>query len=167
MPIAHDQPDPNRTPAVRTTASGRVRRSAVRALRHAALRAAMALLLAAPVTLTALATADHRALAEGNAAQGAHVFTRCSACHQVGAGAAHGRGPQLNGVIGRPIASIPGYRYSEGLAQRRGETWTPDLLRTYVGDPARFVGGRSPMPAQRLRPNQLDDLIAFLASQGG
>lgn len=104
------------------------------------------------------------AMAEGDATAGASVFGRCSACHQVGAGAANSRGPQLNGVIGRPIAGAAGYRYSDGLTQRSGQAWTPDLLRSYVTDPARFTGGRSPMPAQRLRPDQLDNVIAYLRS---
>ncbi|MGD1886690.1 MAG: c-type cytochrome [Cohaesibacteraceae bacterium] len=124
-------------------------------------------LLSLALSMAVTLKGGSHAWAQGSPAEGARVFDRCSACHQVGAGAAHGRGPHLNGLMGRVIAGAAGYRYSDGLAQRRGEVWTPAHVRAYVSNPAQFSGGRSSMPAQRLRQDQMDDLIAYLASQGG
>jgi hypothetical protein len=70
------------------------------------------------------------ARADGDAAAGANVFNRCAACHQTGPGASNGVGPQLSGVIGRPIASVPGYDYSSGLAAFGGQVWSRDRWRS-------------------------------------
>ena len=113
-----------------------------------------------------LALAPVAAQAEGSAEAGAEQFRRCAACHQVGPAAQNGVGPHLQGVVGRPIASVPGFRYSDGLEAQRGTVWTEALIARYIADPGGFIGERSPMPAQRLRPNQVADLIAFLAAQG-
>lgn len=124
----------------------------------------LGLVSAALVALPLLAGTP-TAYAEGTIAEGESQFRRCAACHQVGSGAQHGVGPHLSGLFGRQVASVEGYRFSEGLQARQGDVWNGDLLRTYIADPGGFVGGRSPMPAQRLRPDQVDDLIAYLASQ--
>ncbi|MFK7792243.1 MAG: cytochrome c family protein [Devosiaceae bacterium] len=96
---------------------------------------------------------------------GAQVFMRCAACHQVGASAQHSVGPQLSGVLSRSIASAPGYDYSTGLSSRAGQAWNDAALAAYIADPTAFIGERSAMPAQRLRPNQVANLIAFLRTQ--
>lgn len=100
-----------------------------------------------------------------DAQAGANVFNRCSACHQVGPGASNAVGPHLNGLLGRPVASVSGYNYSDALAARNGQAWNSQLVADYIADPARFIGERSAMPAQRLRPEQVANLIAFLESQ--
>ena len=105
------------------------------------------------------------ARADGDAAAGANVFNRCAACHQTGPGASNGVGPQLSGVIGRPIASVPGYDYSSGLAAFGGQVWSRDRVAQYIADPTGFIGERSAMPAQRLRPEQVADLLTYLESQ--
>ena len=126
-------------------------------------RVPLAFALACVVSLSP--AVPHLGFAEGNVANGQSVFNRCSACHQVGSGAQNARGPHLAGLFGRPLASVQGYRYSDGLSARRGELWDPTLLTDYITDPARFIGERSSMPAQRLRPQQVADLIAFLRTQ--
>lgn len=131
---------------------------------HAFFGGLLALTLLTPFTFFSLPIAP--SLAEGNVVAGEAQFRRCSACHQVGPDAQNSVGPQLNGIVGRPIASSPGYAYSAGLSARSAQTWTPQLLETYIPDPAGFIGERSRMPAQRLRPNQLADVIAYLSAQG-
>lgn len=100
-----------------------------------------------------------------DAQAGAGVFNRCSACHQIGPGASNAVGPHLNGLIGRPVASVSGYDYSDALQARNGQAWNGQLVADYIADPARFIGERSAMPAQRLRPEQVANLIAYLESQ--
>ena len=41
-------------------------------------------------------------------AAGEKVFAKCKACHAVGPGAKNKVGPELNGLIGRPVASVEG-----------------------------------------------------------
>lgn len=102
-------------------------------------------------------------LAEGNAEAGQQQFRRCAACHQIGEAPPRPTGPSLTGVVGRAIASAD-FNYSDELSARNGEVWTDELLAEYIIDPTAFIGGRSPMPAQRLREEQLADVIAYLGS---
>ena len=46
-------------------------------------------------------------LASADAAAGEKVFGKCKACHKLDG--ADGTGPHLNGVVGRPVASIGGF----------------------------------------------------------
>jgi cytochrome c len=128
-------------------------------------RSLIALSLAAIVGGASLFVNPTEASADGDVQAGANVFNRCSACHQVGPGARNAVGPHLNGVMGRALAGLPDYDYSNGLAARRGEFWNRELVTSYIADPARFIGERSTMPAQRLRPSQVADLLAYLESQ--
>ena len=114
--------------------------------------------------LPALGLGMTPAAADGDAVAGASVFNRCAACHQVGTGAGNGVGPHLNGLFSRPIAGVPGYNYSPALSDRAGPIWNPQMMADYIADPGRFIGERSRMPAQRLRPDQVANLIAYLQS---
>lgn len=116
------------------------------------------------LAFTLLAASIPSSMAQ-DAQAGATVFNRCSACHQVGPGASNALGPHLNGLMGRPVASVPGYDYSDALRARNGQAWNPQLVSDYIADPARFIGARSSMPAQRLRPDQVANLMAYLESQ--
>jgi cytochrome c2 len=120
--------------------------------------------LALGILLSTAPFLSSSAMAEGSAVAGENLFRRCAACHQIGPDAVNNVGPQLNAIIGRPIASSPGYRYSSGMAGRAGQVWSGELITTYIADPTGFIGERSPMPAQRLRPQQVEDLLAYLQS---
>ena len=47
-------------------------------------------------------------MASADAAKGAKVFKKCSACHKLEDGA-NGTGPHLFGVVGREVASVDGF----------------------------------------------------------
>lgn len=113
---------------------------------------------------TFLAVSIAPANAEGNAEAGENQFRRCAACHSIGDAPPRPTGPHLTGIIGRSIASVEGFTYSDELSARNGEAWTEELLAEYIVDPNAFIGARSRMPAQRLRPEQLADIIAYLGT---
>ena len=50
---------------------------------------------------------------KGDPKAGEIVFNQCRQCHHIGPGATNFYGPVLNGLIGRPAGSVPGYNYSE------------------------------------------------------
>jgi cytochrome c len=109
---------------------------------------------------TVLPVAD---LAAGEAA-----FARCQACHTVNAGGANGIGPNLNGVVGRPVASHAGFAYSEAMTGHRAveQAWTLDALDQFITAPARHVPGTK-MSFAGLRDTETRvNLIAYLRSQG-
>ncbi len=102
-------------------------------------------------------------------AAGEGVFRACRACHQVGEGATNRSGPHLNGVVGRVIGSVDGFRYSNGFAEAAsaGTVWTEVSLAAFLADP------RGAMPGTKMSfrgiSNEADiaAMIAYLESFGG
>ncbi|RJF80827.1 cytochrome c family protein [Oleomonas cavernae] len=78
------------------------------------------------------------AWAEDTAA-GEKVFKKCAACHSVAAGE-NKIGPTLFGIVGRPVASIEGYHYSDAM-KAKGGAWTAEALDTYLTNPGKEVPG--------------------------
>ncbi len=78
-------------------------------------------------------------LAEASAEAGEKVFRRCIACHKVEEGQ-NGVGPHLYGVVGREIAGVGDYNYSDALAGKEGE-WTLDKLMAWLEAPTDWAPG--------------------------
>jgi cytochrome c len=88
-------------------------------------------------------------------------FARCGICHRVGEGARNVVGPELNGVVGRPAASVPDYAYSQAM-KASGVTWSEDNLRAFLAGPAAFMPHTKMAFAGMRDPAAIDDVIAFL-----
>lgn len=100
----------------------------------------------------------------GDPEEGAAVFKECKACHRVGDGAINRVGPQLNGIFGRPAASVDGFRYSDGLAREGadGLVWDLDTLDAYITNPKALVS-KTRMNYRGLKdPVKRADLLAYL-----
>jgi glucose/arabinose dehydrogenase len=95
------------------------------------------------------------------ATRGAVVAGQCRSCHAMQAGAPAGIGPNLWGIVGRPVASAPGYAYSDAI-RRVGGAWTSDRLRTFLADPGAFAPGNRMQATAGLSPQQLSDLLSYL-----
>ena len=86
----------------------------------------------------------HGAAAQGIADPGERAFQYCFSCHSVDPHeAAVLPGPNLSGVIGRPIASQHGYAYSEALKTfaQTHPTWNADLIEQWMQDPQTLAPG--------------------------
>lgn len=79
------------------------------------------------------------ALASATVEDGKAVFRKCGACHKVEEGR-NMVGPSLWGVIGRPIASVEGFSYSDALKAKEGE-WTFDNLNAFLSGPKAWAPG--------------------------
>jgi len=115
----------------------------------------------------------------GDAAAGEKIFMKCKACHSIIApdGTAiqkGGRtGPNLFGVIGRPVASEPGFDYGNSIkaAGATGAVWDEASLATYVADPTAWLkqvtGDDSAKTKMTFKlPEGGADVAAYLASVG-
>ncbi|BDG74347.1 c-type cytochrome [Roseomonas fluvialis] len=111
-------------------------------------------------TLTTLLAATPASAADAD--HGRTLFQRqCASCHQV-AQPRNGVGPYLQGVVGRPAASVGGANYSPAMRQS-GITWTAEDLNEFLANPAVKVRG-SRMTNRVPNATDRDDLIAFLAT---
>ena len=106
-------------------------------------------------------------VAAGDPGAGARTWRQCSACHV--ADAEQNRvGPHLVGVLGREIASIEDFRYSDALQELEG-VWTAEEMSAWLENPRDYARGTS------MSFRGLDDaedranVIAYLAElqQGG
>ena len=102
----------------------------------------------------------------GDPEAGERVFRQCQACHQVGEGAENRVGPQLTGIVGRPIASVEEFTYSDSLAAlgQEGREWTPEELSGFLANPREYVPGTAMAYAGVRSEDDLQNLIAYLAS---
>ncbi len=116
-----------------------------------------------------LALSSGMALAGGDAAKGEKVFRKCQACHMVGEGAENRVGPVLTGIVGREIASVEDFDYSDALKELAAAdgTWTPEELAAFLEKPRDFAKGtKMSFPGLR-KEDERADVIAYLASFGG
>src|SRR3546814_14422988 len=66
-------------------------------------------------------------LAAADPARGESVGKVCASCHTFEQGGPNRTGPNLWGIVGRPVASAPGFAYSDALAGHPG-AWTYEQL---------------------------------------
>ncbi len=106
------------------------------------------------------------AKADGDAAKGEQVFKKCIACHSV-ADTTKKTGPHLVGLIGRPVASVEGFTYSEPMKEfaKTVPVWDEPNLQTYLEDPRKTVPKTKMVFAGLKKQQERDDLIAFLKSK--
>jgi cytochrome c len=100
-------------------------------------------------------------LAAADASAGEGVFRRCAACHKVDG--SNGAGPHLDGVFGRPKATVEGFGYSPALTGLGGE-WDADSLFHFVQDPKRYAPGTTMGFAGLPKATDLANVIAYLQS---
>ncbi|MCR9146022.1 MAG: cytochrome c family protein [Rhodobacteraceae bacterium] len=103
---------------------------------------------------------------DGDAEAGEKVYRKCMACHAVGEGAKNKVGPQLNGVVGAPIARNEDFKYSKVLAEMGadGKEWTPEELDAFLEKPRDYAKGTKMSFAGLRKEEDRKDVIAYLAT---
>lgn len=94
---------------------------------------------------------------------GENVFKKCKACHKVGDGAKNGSGPQLNGLIGRAIGGVDGFRYSKTLAEMGGN-WDAENLAAFLADPRGYAKGTKMSFAGLKKDEDIAAVTAYLST---
>jgi cytochrome c len=101
------------------------------------------------------AAADDKDVAAGKMA----YQNTCGGCHSVDEDRI---GPRHRNVVGRPVASIPGFDYSDAL-KMLGGVWTPQRLDQWLSGTQKMAPG-SKMYLELDDPNQRRLIIAYLES---
>ena len=104
-------------------------------------------------------------LAGADAGKGEGVFKKCADCHTITPGGANGLGPNLHGIMGAPLASKPGFAYSEDL-KGKGGTWTWDNMSAWLKSPKGFAPGTKMTFAGLGKPEDRANLLVYLNAQG-
>lgn len=104
-------------------------------------------------------------LASADIAKGAKVAKKCAACHTFDDGGANKVGPNLFGVLGRPMAQTAGFNYS-GAMSDMGGTWDFETLNTFLEKPSAYVPGTAMSFAGLRKAGDRANLIAYLNSLG-
>jgi cytochrome c len=127
-------------------------------------RILQACLLASVAAAAAFGTSAPAFVQEADPKEGAEVFKKCRACHDVGPDAKNKVGPVLNDIVGRKAGTIEGFSYSDAnkAAGGKGLTWTEDVLFKYLENPLTFMPGTKMAFAGLKDPQDRKDLIAYL-----
>ena len=121
---------------------------------------------AAPAAGAAVAGAPAKPIAEllktAKAEKGQAVAKACAACHDETSASTNKVGPGLWNVVDRPIASHPGYAYSDAMKAKSADKWTYDHLNGFLANPKGYLPGTKMTFAGVPRDDQRADLIAYL-----
>jgi cytochrome c len=96
---------------------------------------------------------------------GEQVFKKCTACHTITPGGPNGLGPNLHGIMGKPLASVAGFAYSADL-KGKGGNWDWESMSQWLKSPKGFVPGTKMTFAGLSKPEDRANLMAWMNSQG-
>jgi cytochrome c len=100
-------------------------------------------------------------LAKADAKKGEQDAKICQTCHNFEKGAGPKIGPPLFGVVGRPVASVAGFAYSDSL-KGVGGNWTFELINKMITDPKSVASGtKMTFPGEK-SPERRADILAYL-----
>ena len=117
---------------------------------------------AAAISVALICAAGTVAAQSGDAEKGERLFNQqCKTCHTVDKGGRNGIGPNLFGLLGRKAGTIEGFSVSDAL-KKSAIVWDDKSLADYLKDPKGKVPDGKMIYAGLKRPEQLDDMIAYL-----
>ncbi len=91
---------------------------------------------------------------------------KCAVCHTFEKDGANKVGPRLHGAVGRAVASVPDYPYSDAMKEfaAGGKVWDFDTLGTYLADPKGVVPGTKMLFAGLKDEKQRAAVVAYMNS---
>ncbi len=120
------------------------------------------------VCVAALAAGVSPASAAATADPGERSFLFCYSCHSVNPAETDLPGPNLFGVVGRPVAAQAGFKYSDGLTAfaRDNPIWTPELIERFIQDPTGVAPGTRMEPPPGVdKPAVRKVILEYLAKK--
>ena len=106
-------------------------------------------------------------VAAADATKGGAFAKRCIACHTFEEGGANRVGPNLWGVVNRPVASVADYAYSDAMvaySEGGAKVWDYDTLGAYLENPRGVVPGTKMVFPGVTSEDDRANVIAYLRS---
>jgi cytochrome c len=105
-------------------------------------------------------------LASADIGAGERVARRCAACHTFDEGGADGTGPHMWGVMGRVVASVAGFGYSNAMNDygSDGKAWDYENMYNYLENPRSYVSGTAMSFAGLRNQDDRINIIAYMRS---
>ena len=100
-------------------------------------------------------------LAKADPAKGLADTKPCQACHSFDKGGPAKVGPPLYGVVGRPVASVPGFGYSDDI-KKMGGNWTYESIFGFVKAPKAMIAGTKMSYPGEPDSHKRADILAYL-----
>lgn len=107
-------------------------------------------------------------MAKADPAKGEALFKKCASCHTNEKGGGNKVGPNLFGVVGRPVAHLADFGYSAAMkefSQGGKETWTFDHLNHFLTAPKKYIKGTAMGFAGDKKDEDRANIIAYLNSK--
>jgi len=107
-------------------------------------------------------------MAKADPVKGEALFKKCASCHTNEKGGGNKVGPNLFGVVGRPVAHLTDFSYSAGIkafANGGKETWTFDHLNHFLTAPKKFIKGTAMGFAGDKKDEDRANIMAYLNSK--
>jgi cytochrome c len=105
-------------------------------------------------------------LASADPAKGEASFKKCMSCHTIAAGGANGQGPNLNGIMGKPVGKhAAGFGYSADLSGHGGN-WDWANMNAWLTAPKKFAAGTKMGFAGLTDAQERANVMVYLNSQG-
>ena len=108
-------------------------------------------------------------VASADPVKGEASSKKCVACHSYEQAGPAKVGPNLWGVVGRAVASVPDYKYSEAMiafSEGGAKRWTIEELDPYLLDPRKHVPGTKMAFPGLKKDDERANVIAYLATLG-
>lgn len=106
-------------------------------------------------------------LANADAAAGAAVFKKCTACHSGEKGGPNKVGPDLWDIVNRPIGTHEGFSYSAAMkefSQGGSVVWDFEHLNHFLASPKGYIKGTAMGFAGVKKDDERANLLAYLHS---
>ncbi len=103
-------------------------------------------------------------MVDADTVAGERSFRKCQACHTANDGGANKIGPNLYGVVGRPLATEAGFAYSGALTEKGGN-WGYEDLDAFLTKPAKAIPGTKMSFPGIKTEGERANIIAYLRLQ--
>lgn len=107
-------------------------------------------------------------MAKADPAKGEALFKKCASCHSTEKGAGNKVGPNLYGVVGRPIAHLTDFGYSTAMknfSEGGKQVWDFEHLNQFLLAPKKYIKGTAMGFAGDKKDAERADIMAYLNSK--